>query len=364
MWRYRSWLPVGAADEPVSLGEGATPLLEAARLEPGAAVLLKLESTNPTLAFKDRPVSVAATAARANGQAGLLCASTGNTAVSVAAYAARAGLPAVCVVPRGTPAAKVALATQAGARLLEVAGSFSDALALASVLAERAGWANLTTTYVNPYMLEGDKTLGLELFEQLGDGGAESVIVPVGAGPLLAGVGKAFDELVASGRAVHRPRLFGVQAAGCAPIARAFAAGEPVRAWSEAPATAAGAIADPLVGYPEDGDRTLAAIRSTGGAALAVSDDEIETAAADLAAREGVTVEPAAAAALAGYRALRADGRIGAHERTVLVLTGHASKAPPAGDARPSLGVVDPGDVDRAQSLLGPRRGPKARDDG
>jgi len=328
VWRYGSWLPVASGP---TLGEGGTPLL---RSRDGA--WLKNEAANPTLSFKDRAVAVATAMALELGAAGLLCASTGNTAVSVAAYGARAGLPVTCLVPAGTPAGKLGLATGAGAQVLEVRGTYSDAHALAAALADRSGWANLTTTYVNPFLLEGDKTLGLELYEQLGRV-PEAVVVPIGAGPLLAGIGKAFDEL---GKGT--PRLYGVQAAGCAPIARAFDEGEPVRPW-ETPDTRAGAIADPLTGYAADGDRTLAAIRASGGRALAVGDDELAAAADDLA-RQGLAVELSAAAAEAGRR------RLGLTD-CVVVLTGHASKDPHSTGAEP-LGAVAPGDVEAAERLL------------
>ena len=312
LWRYRDWLPVAGSG--VTLGEGGTPLVRS------RAYFLKDEGANPTRSFKDRPVAVATAMALELGAAGLLCASTGNTAVSVAAYGAHAGLPVECLVPDGTPADKLEPIAAAGARLRPVAGTYSDAHAEARVLAERTGWANLTTTYVNPFMLEGDKTLGLELFEQLGRA-PDAVVVPVGAGPLLAGIGKAFAELRAAGRSTGAgPRLFAVQAAGCAPIARAFAEDAPVRAW-ERPDTAAGAIADPLAGYVADGDRTLAAVRASGGAAIAVGDEEMAEAARELASADGIAVELSAAAALAGWRRLREQGRIAADDVTVLVLT-------------------------------------------
>jgi threonine synthase len=316
VWRYRSWLPV--AGDGVTLGEGGTPLLRSRAFAP--SVRLKDEGANPTRSFKDRPVAVATAMAIELGAPGLVCASTGNTAVSVAAYGAHAGLPVECLVPEGTPRDKLEPIAAAGARLRPVAGTYSDAHAEASALAAGSGWANLTTTYVNPFMLEGDKTLGLELFEQLGRA-PDAVVVPVGAGPLLAAIGKAFAELRTAGRSVgSAPRLFAVQAAGCAPIARAFDDGARVRAW-ERPDTAAGAIADPLAGYVADGDRTLAAVRASGGAAIAVGDDEMARAARELAAGDGITVELSAAAAAAGYRRLREQGRIAADDVTVLVLT-------------------------------------------
>jgi threonine synthase len=205
-------------------------------------------------------------------------------------------------------------------------------------------------------MLEGNKTVGLEIHEQLGGQAPEAIVVPVGAGPLLSGIAMAFDALRDQGRlAGPPPRLVAVQAAGCAPIARAFAERAPVRPWTDRPVrTSAGSIADPLDGYGEDGERTLAAVRATGGTAIAVDDEAISQAAQDLAREEGLVVELGAAAALAGYRALVEDGFLARGDRTVLVLTGHGSKEDRAGQAPPAsdLGTVAPGAVDHALRML------------
>jgi threonine synthase len=230
MWRHRRFLPLSADAEPVTLGEGDTPLLQARRLDPSGGLLLKNETVNPTGSFKDRPVAVAATVARELGLSGLVCASTGNTGVAVAAYAARAGLPAACVVPETTPAAKMIQIEAVGARVVRVRGNYSDAYALARAAAESHGWANLTSTYVNPYMLEGDKTVAYEVFEQLGERVPDWVLVPVGAGPLLAAIHKGFRELGVPG-----PRMVAVQATGCAPVVRAFDSGvKEVNEWEHA----------------------------------------------------------------------------------------------------------------------------------
>ncbi len=346
VWRYRARLPVGGDVQPVTLGEGATPLVELTAAP--VRVLLKLESANPTLSFKDRPVAVAATVARDLGAPGLLCASTGNTAVAVAAYAARAALPAVCLMPAGTPLAKLALATAAGARVLAVEGDFSAAHALAGALAERSGWANLTSTYLNPCMLEGDKTLAFELVEQLAGAPPDAIVIPVGAGPLLGGIAQGLDELGLTG-----VRLHAIQAAGCAPIARAFATGAPVTAWEGPVATAAGSIADPLHGYAADGQRTLDAVRASGGAAVAVDDDALRVAAAELARGAGLSVELGAAAALAGLVALRAEGRVADGATVVLVLTGHGAKDHAAtAPADGPVATVTADDIDGARRAL------------
>ena len=353
LWRYRDHLPVSAAVEPVSLGEGGTSLLQAGRLGPSCGPFLKNETTNPTASFKDRPVAVAATVARELGLSGLLCASTGNTGVAVSAYAARAGLPAACVVPEATPPAKLRQIEATGARVVRVRGDYSDAYALALAAAEKHGWANLTSTYVNPYMLEGDKTIAYEIFEALGGRAPDWVLVPVGAGPLLSAIHKGFGELGATGEA--GPRMVAVQAAGCAPIAHAFEAGdEEVGPWYRPVETASSSIADALRGYPEDGTRTLSAVRESGGRAVAVSEEETRAAGVDLARSEGLFVEPGAAVVVAAYRGLLDTKTIEDEETTVLVLTGHGLKDPDAlagihGAASP---VVEPGDVEALGKTL------------
>jgi threonine synthase len=350
IWRYRSFLPIN--EDPVTLGEGDTPLLEARRLDPSGGLLLKNETVNPTGSFKDRPVAVAATVARELDLSGLLCASTGNTGVAVAAYAARAGLPAVCVVPETTPAAKMLQIEAVGARIVRVRGNYSDAYELARAAAENFGWANLTSTYVNPYMLEGDKTVAFELFEQLKEKVPDWVLVPVGAGPLLAAIHKGFEELGVSG-----PRMVAVQAAGCAPVVRAFESGaKEVREWDHPVETAASSIADPLRGYPEDGTRTLSVVRESGGRAVAVSEEETRKATIDLARSEGLLVEPGAAVAVAAHRKLSDEKLIREGETAAIVLTGHGLKDPAAMQA--AIGTVEeapavePGDVEALRAAL------------
>jgi threonine synthase len=351
IWRYRRFLPVSADSEPVTLGEGATPTLQSRRLDPSGGLLLKNETVNPTGSFKDRPVAVAATVARELGLSGLVCASTGNTGVAVAAYAARAGLPAACVVPEATPAAKTAQIGAVGARIVRVRGNYSDAYALARA-AESYGWANLTSTYINPYMLEGDKTVAYEIFEQLGKRIPDWVVVPVGAGPLLAAIHKGFEELGVSG-----PRMVAAQAAACAPVVSAFESGaKEVSEWEHSVETAASSIADPLRGYPEDGTRTLSVVRQSGGTAIAVSEEETRQATIELARSEGLLVEPGAAVAVAAYRKLAAQAVVSTGERAVVVLTGHGLKDPDAlrsaAGSEPETGVVEAGDVEALGAAL------------
>lgn len=358
VWRHRRFLPVSKDAELVTLGEGGTPLLRAPGLDPSGRLFLKNETTNPTASFKDRPVSVAATVARELGLAGLVCASTGNTAVAVAAYAARAGLPAACVVPEKTPVAKLRQIGVTGARTIRVRGDYSDAFALARIAAEGYGWANLTSTYVNPYMLEGDKTVAYEIFEQLGGRAPDWILVPVGAGPLLSAIHKGFEELGVVEDA--GPRMVAVQAEGCAPIVRAFESGtEEVREWSDSVETGASSIADALRGYPEDGTRTLSAVRGSGGVAVAVPEEETYAAIRELAGSEGLCVEPGAAVAVAAYRKLAGRGIISEGESVVLVLTGHGLKDPDAlasAGKVPASAVVEPGDITAVGDALEARR--------
>lgn len=358
IWRYRGFLPVSSGVDPVTLGEGRTPLLRALRLEPSGRLFLKNETANPTASFKDRPVAVAATVARELGLAGLLCASTGNTAVAVAAYAAQAGLPAACVVPEKTPAAKLRQIEVTGARIVRVRGDYSDAYALARSAAESYGWANLTSTYVNPYMLEGDKTVAYDIFEQLGNRAPDWVLVPVGAGPLLSAIHKGFEELGVTGDS--GPRMVAVQAEGCAPIVRAFESGaEEVSEWEHPVETGASSIADPLRGYPEDGTRTLSAVRESGGVAIAVSEEEMYGAIGELASSEGLFVEPGAAVTVTAYRKLIGRNIRREEETAVLILTGHGLKDPDAltsAAGKVSSPIVELGDVEAMGEALGERR--------
>jgi threonine synthase len=358
MWQYRSVLPVSTGTVPVTLGEGDTPLLPALHLESEGRLLLKNETVNPTGSFKDRPASIATTMAREFGLPGVICASTGNTGVSTAAYAARARLPAVCLVPEAASSAKLAQITAAGARLVEVRGTYSDAYQLAQGGTDQ-GWANLTSTYINPYMLEADKLIGYELFNKLW-AVPDWVFVPVGAGPLLAGIYKAFEELRAMGLARQDgPRMVAVQAEGCAPIVDAWRSGtSEVAAWEQPITTRALSIADPLRGYASEGSRTLSAVRNSHGAAVAVTEADILEAVRQLAICEGLLVEPGSAAALAGYWSLKEEGLVGSSETAVLVLTGHglkdvdALRAATTSSAQERVPLVEAGDGDALAQLL------------
>jgi threonine synthase len=287
---------------------------------------LKDESRNPTGSFKDRGLAVGASVAVEHGLAGLIAASTGNAAASTAAYAARAGKAAAVLVPDGTPAAKMAHALACGATVIAVRGTYSDSHALAARAAERLGWLNTTSTFICPYTVEGARTVAFELWRQCAT--PDWIVVPIGAGPLLVAIAQGYDELRELGLVNRAPRLLAVQAAGCAPIVRALRGdGAPVRAW-DSPRTVAGGLADPLVGYADQGDETVAAVRSTGGAGVAIDDAAIVDAIRILAREEGLFQEPASAIAIAGIQRAREEGIIARDDAVVACLTGTGLKDP------------------------------------
>lgn len=311
-------------DSAVTLGEGGTPLLRLpASLGQGTpTVAAKLESLNPTLSFKDRAMALGASVALDRGLDGLVLASTGNAAVSAAAYAARAGLRCRIVCATSSEAgAKLEAARSHGAEITLIDGDYSDAYEAATRL-EGDGWLNVTTTYRNPFLTEAYRTIAFELHEDLG-AVPDAVVVPVGAGPLLRGVLAGFDDLLATGVTERVPRMIGVQAAACAPLVRAWQAADPassLAAGTPLRPTVAGAIADPLRGYELEGLLTLDAVARSGGTLLAVEDAQMLDAADRLARGAGVNVEPAAAAALAALTAV--EGQV-----LVVLLTGHGAQS-------------------------------------
>ncbi len=332
MWRWRATLPVPRHGTPVQLGEGDTPLIAAERPDAWGAVpglRFKCETANPTGSFKDRPASVALSMARAWGVPGVVTASSGNAGASVAAYAARAGLPSVVLVPDDLPAGKASQIALYGPILIAVRGHFSRAYDLALDWAERSGWYDVTSTLLSAFPTECNKTVAYELWRQA-PRVPDWILIPVSSGPLLVGIAKGFAELRHAGLVDREPRLVAVQAAGCAPIAAAYDAGrDEVDAWGD-PETVASGIRDPLQGYADDGTRTLEIARRSGGSALAVDDDAILDAAEAMARYEGVAAEPTGAVAVAGARRMIADGRIGREDTVVCLVTGHGLKDPAA----------------------------------
>jgi threonine synthase len=326
-WDYRPLLP--PAGQPVTLGEGGTPLVRVDRAAPGldgVEVLLKLESLNPTLSFKDRAMALGVSAARWAGARGVLLASTGNAAVSAAAYAARAGLPCrVYAAAASAESLKLGSAAAYGAQVVPVPGDYSSAWD-AAARAEGDGWVNLTTTYRNPLLAEAHRTVAFELAAGLAWRPPALVAVPVGAGPLLYGLERGFDLLHRLGLTDRVPRLVAVQAAACAPIVRAWRDGAPAVSAAEARPTIADAIADPLRGYEDEAQLTLEALRRCDGAAVAVGEDAMRAAVRELATAEGVDLEPAAAACLPALTALRDSGALNPGDTVVAIATGHGAK--------------------------------------
>ncbi len=305
--RYRDRLPFDAGDPVISLGEGSTPLVPAPRLSErvGANVWLKLEGANPTGSFKDRGMTCAVSAAVREGAQVVICASTGNTAASAAAYAARAGLRGAVIVPEGKIATgKLAQALMHGARVIALRGNFDEALALVRELARRHPVALVNS--VNDFRIEGQKTAAFEVVEAL-DGELDALCIPVGNAGNITAYWKGFKE------AGCRPRMFGFQAAGAAPLVL----GAPV----EHPETVASAI---RIGNPARWEEAMDAMSSSGGAVNAVTDAQIINAYRFLAANEGVFCEPASAASVAG---LLTHGA-GSAQTVACVLTGHGLKDP------------------------------------
>ncbi|HHY46423.1 MAG TPA: threonine synthase [Firmicutes bacterium] len=328
IWRHKGILP--DVSYRVSLGEGMTPLVPArrlpARMQLAATAYLKMESANPTGSFKDRASAVGVSAAVSSGFRRGIIASTGNAAASFAAYATRAAMESYVLVPRGTVQAKMTKTLIHGPRVFELEGDISDCIRMAAECANH-GFFNATTIAVmNPLCIEGYKTISYEIFEELGEMPAW-VAIPLGAGPLAAGICKGFDEVAAlTGRPA--PRVVGVQAAGCAPIFRAYISGGKVAPWKEAITTRVAAIADPLVGYVEDGQSALEWIRKLDGIVIAVEDDEIFEAQRELASAEGIFAEPAACASIVGLKELARKGLVREKDTVVAVVTGHGLNDP------------------------------------
>jgi threonine synthase len=328
--RFRDRLPFEPGDPVVTLGEGSTPLVLAERLSErlGAEVWLKLEGANPTGSFKDRGMTCAVSAAVRDGAEAVICASTGNTAASAAAYAARAGLTGAVIVPEGKIATgKLAQALMHGARVIALRGNFDEALALVRELVTRHPIALVNS--VNPFRLEGQKTAGLEIAEDLGS--IDALAIPVGNAGNITAYWRGFQE------AGERPRMLGFQAEGAAPIVR----GAPV----EHPETVASAI---RIGNPARWEEAVDAMRASGGKIAAVSDEQILDAYRFLASSEGIFCEPASAAGVAGLFAHGTDGA----ERIVCILTGHGLKDPQTALARAGSVVPCEPDIDAVEHAV------------
>jgi threonine synthase len=329
MYRFRELLPLDDGEEPVTLGEGGTPLLPLPRLAAHLGLRrlwVKDEGQNPTGSFKARGLGMAVTKARTLGVKGLMIPSAGNAGGAAAVYGARAGVPVAVVVPRGTPEAAVAEALLAGAHVFTVEGSIATAGRAIAQIAPRLGWFDLATLK-EPYRLEGKKTMGLELAEQLEWETPDVLMYPTGGGTGLVGIWKGYAELAEMGWVRSpQPRFIAVQAEGCAPVVRAWQEKAETTAMWENPVTHAAGLRVP---GPFAGRQMLRILRETQGGALAVSEDEILEGQRLLARTEGIWTAPEAAAALAALLRLRAEGSVGADDRVVMVLTGCGLKNPP-----------------------------------
>jgi len=325
LWRYREVLPLPGQVEPISLGEGGTPLLHASRAcgTDDVDLWIKDESLNPTQSFKARGISVAVSMAKYLGATKLAVPSAGNAGGALAAYAARAGLEAHVFMPRDTPRANIVECRELGAHVTLIDGLITDCAAEIARRKEKEGWFDLSTLK-EPYRIEGKKTLGYELAEQLNWHLPDVILYPTGGGTGLIGMWKAFDEMETLGWIEEkRPRMFTVQAAGCAPIVRAFEAGEKTAAEvPDAHTVASGlrvpkAIGDFLI---------LKILRESNGGAIAVDDGEMIRVAREVGANEGLLICPEGAACFAALKMFRLAGKIASNERVVIFNTGSGIK--------------------------------------
>jgi threonine synthase len=325
IWRYAPFLPVEAPAD-IRLAPGFTPLVRAPRLadEVGVGELwLKLDTANPTHSFKDRVVAVAAAKARELGIGTLACSSTGNLANAVAARAAAEGLEAAVFCPADLEPEKLVATAVYGATIYAVRGTYDDCSRLTIELSFELPWGFVNVS-LRSYYAEGSKTVAFEIAEQLDWDAPDAVVAPIASGSLYSKIAEGFDQLRRVGLVdVETPRLVGGQAAGCSPVATAFASGEsvtPVR-----PATIARSLA---IGNPADGDKAVATARSTGGAIYAVAEEDVGANMAVLAEHAGVFGETAAGVSLGALRRAVEDGELGAEDRVVLVVTGDGLKTP------------------------------------
>ncbi len=331
VWKYFELLPLASKKNIVTLDEGGMPLLEAknlARELKMKRLLIKDETKNPTASFKDRPMSVGVSKAVEFGARKVVTASSGNAAIALAAYAAKAGIECHAFVPAGASMSKLAQLSIYGAHVVKVAreGVGDPTYKLMRAAWERFGWHPIPSCGAfNPYQPEGSKTISYEICEQLGWKAPDWVVVPVGAGTLLSGNAKGYVEFERLGLIKRVPRLAAIQAEGCAPLVKAFKEGTPPHEipTCQNPKTVAGGLVDP---YPWDADTAIPAVKRSKGTAEAVSDAEILEAEKLLARCEGIFAEPSGAAGLAGLRKLLDAGAIDHSDAVVVEVTGGGLK--------------------------------------
>jgi len=331
VWKYFELLPIVNRKTIVTLGEGGTPLLMAKNLAQELkmkSLYLKDETRNPTASFKDRPMSVGVSKAVEFGARTVVCASSGNAAIALSAYAAKAGIKCYAFVPAATPLSKIAQLSMHGAMVVRARakGKGDPTYKLMLESWKKFGWHPIPSGGAfNPYHPEGSKTISYEICEQLGWRVPDWVIVPVGAGTLLSGNAKGYFEFERLGLVKEIPHLAAIQAEGCAPLVKAFRDGTPpyeIPTWPS-PKTIAGGLVDP---YPWDADTAIPAIKRSGGTAETVSDAEIIEAVKSLARNEGIFAEPSGAAGLAGLRKLLEAGTVDRSDVVIVEITGGGLK--------------------------------------
>jgi threonine synthase len=328
VWRYRDLMPITDPSRIVTLNEGGTGLHQCKRLAKALGLkqlYVKNEGENPTGSFKDRGMTVGVTKAVELGVKSVICASTGNTSASLAAYAAKAGLQCAVLIPSGKIAyGKLSQAIIYGAKVIQVRGNFDQALDIVFKLSEKHRDIYLLNS-INPFRIEGQKSLGFEICEQLDYKSPDRIIVPVGNAGNISAIWKGFTEFHKLGFVKTLPKMTGIQAAGAAPIAQAIKSGSSEITPVSKPETVATAI---RIGAPVSWKKAMKAIRDSGGTAETVTDDEILDAQKMLARLEGIFVEPASASSIAGLKKLIENGEVDKNEHVVCVTTGHGLKDP------------------------------------
>jgi threonine synthase len=341
--KYRAFLPVSAKTPVVSLLEGNTPLIRAQNLEklyPGHKIYLKYEGLNPTGSFKDRGMTVAISKAVEEGHKAVICASTGNTSASAAAYSSRAGILCVVLIPENAIAlGKLAQALIYGAKVIALQGNFDDALNLVKAISENYPYTLVNS--LNPYRIEGQKTSAFEIVDVLGDA-PDYLFIPVGNAGNITSYWKGFREYHQAGKAVKLPKMMGFQAEGAAPIVRGYVI--------EKPETKATAI---RIGNPARWEEAAAAARDSGGIIDMVTEEEIFKTYVLLARTEGVFVEPASAASVAGLLKYLKAGKIPTGSTIVCVNTGHGLKDPDSAIRESKPPVVCPNDLKEVLKAIG-----------
>ena len=356
VWRYRDLMPIHDPSRIVTLNEGGTGLHECKRLGKALGLkelYVKNEGENPTGSFKDRGMTVGVTKAVELGVKSVICASTGNTSASLAAYAAKAGLQCAVLIPSGKIAyGKLAQAIIYGSKVIQVRGNFDQALEIVLKISEKHGSIYLLNS-INPFRIEGQKSLGYEICEQLDNEPPDRLIVPVGNAGNISAIWKGFTEFHNLGFVKTLPKMTGIQAEGAAPIAQAIKSGSKEIKPVSKPETIATAI---RIGAPVSWKKAVNAIRDSGGTAETVTDEEILEAQKTLSRLEGLFVEPASASSIAGLKKLVENGTIDKNERIVCVTTGHGLKDPDVAVRMSEKPLEVDADVEAIERVLGLKR--------